>query len=314
LARLEAVAAMTPRGTTRAIATALMIGVPLAAFALPTPERVRFPSLDSSDGRPVEIEALLFRPAGPVPTGGVAAVIALHGCGGAYSIVEGKRDQLNERHAARAKAMLAAGYVVLFPDSFGPRGAREICTIRSGERTIDAERRRLDALGALRWLGAQSGIAKDRIALLGWSHGGSTLLASIDAGSDAVAAFRGSSDAPFFRAAVAFYPGCTPSWRSERWRPSSPTRIHIGAADDWTPAEPCERLGTRAHERGWPLEVTVHPGAHHGFDAPRGKVRLRADVPNGVAPGKGVHVGADPTTRDDANRKVDAFLREMLGR
>lgn len=292
----------------------LIFGMSLNVLAFSAPERVRFSSLDSAGGRPVEIEALLYRPPGPVPPGGAAAVIALHGCGGAFSAVDGKHDKLSERHAARADAMLAAGYVVLFPDSFGSRGVREICTIRGGDRTIDAARRRLDVLGALRWLGTQAGVAKDRIALLGWSHGASTLLATIDASDAEVEAFRGASDTPYFRAAVAYYPGCTASSRSEGWRPSVPTRILIGAADDWTPAEPCERLGTRAHERGWPLEVTVYPGAHHGFDAPRGKVRLRADVPNGVAPGKGVHVGADPATRDDANRKVDAFLREMLGR
>jgi hypothetical protein len=34
----------------------------------------------------------------------------------------------------------------------------------------------------------------------------------------------------------------------------------------------------------------------------------------GAAPGKGVHVGPDPAARVDPNRRVDAFLREQLGR
>ena len=82
---------------------------------------------------------------------------------------------------------------------------------------------------------------------LGWSHGGSTTLATINAGNREVASFSDSSAAPpFFRAAVAFYPGCTPASRDAQWHPGVPTRILIGAADDWTPASACEALGKRA--------------------------------------------------------------------
>ena len=54
----------------------------------------------------------------------------------------------------------------------------------------------------------------------------------------------------------------------------------------------------------------MYANAHHGFDAPRGKLVHRTDVPNGVNPGQGVHVGPDPAAREDANRRVAAFLRE----
>src|SRR5947208_178068 len=81
----------------------------------------------------------------------------------------------------------------------------------------------------------------DRNAIVGWSHGGSTALATINARDREVAAFRDKAGAPpFFRAAVAFYPGCGVSLRAgERWQPAVPTRIHIGALDDWTPAKSC---------------------------------------------------------------------------
>jgi len=46
----------------------------------------------------------------------------------------------------------------------------------------------------------------------------------------------------------------------------------------------------------------------------RGLGLVRTDVPNGVHPGQGVHVGPDPAAREDANRKLAAFLREMLAR
>ena len=94
--------------------------------------------------------------------------------------------------------------------------------------------------------------------------------------------------------------------------PTKPVRILIGEVDDWTPAKPCAELASLARERGWPLETTVYEGAHHGFDAPSGRVRHRANVPNGVVPGAGVHVGPDPAARADASRRMDAFLRAIL--
>lgn len=286
-----------------------------ACAALPVPERVRFASLDAAGGNGVEVEALYYRPAGAMPEGGRPAVIALHGCAGLFGRARDTQAELTERHRARAEAMLTAGYAVLFPDSLGSRGLKELCTVKVGERTLTAAGRRGDALGALQWLAAQPGVARDRIALLGWSHGGTTTLAAINANDALVREFHAKSDAPpFFRAAVAFYPGCSVAARDHGWRPASPARVLIGGADDWTPPAPCGALATRAGERGWPLETIVYPGAHHGFDAPSGRVRLRVDVPNGVAPGKGVHVGPEPAARADANRRVDAFLRDELGR
>ena len=280
-----------------------------AANALPPAERVRFDSLDRERGAPVSIEGLMFRPAG-ASTPESPAVIALHGCAGMFA--RGGEGKLAARHEAYAEAMLAAGYIVLFPDSFGSRGFREICTIRNGERTIGHRLRRLDTLGALRWLASQPGVNRQRIALIGWSHGGSTALSAINAGNRDVATFRGRENAAFFRAAVAFYPGCTPASQDPQWRPAVATRILIGAADDWTPASACVRLGARAREQEWPLEVTVYPDAHHGFDAPGGRLVHRTDVPNGVNPGQGVHAGPDPVAREDANRRVAEFLRETL--
>ena len=293
-----------------ALALSMVAGV---AHGLPPPERVRFESVDRNDRRPLVIEGLLYRPV-DAPRDR-PAIIALHGCGGLYSAARGRESQLIARHASHAESWLATGYVVLFVDSLGPRGLRELCTIRSSDRPVNPARRRLDALGALRWLAAQPGVARDRIALVGWSHGGSTVLATIDAGYPDVVRFRGSDNAPlFFRGAIAFYPACAPVSRNLNFRPAVPTRILIGAADDWTPAEPCERLAARARDEGWPLETTVYARAHHGFDAPRGKVVHRVDVPNGVNPGQGVHVGPEPEARADAIRKVAAFLGEVLDR
>jgi len=63
------------------------------------------------------------------------------------------------------------------------------------------------------------------------------------------------------------------------------------------------------------LLVTTYSDSHHGFDSPTGAVVHRTDVPNGVHPGQGVHVGPNPAAREAANASVRAFLREhLLGR
>lgn len=276
--------------------------------------RVTFPSFDRDEnGNPIQIQAMLLIPDGPMPAGGYPAVVALHGCSGMYSMIKGREDHLADRLAVRAEILLGDGYAVLFPDSFRSRGRNEVCTIKVGDNPIVPMRRRLDALGALAYLADRSDIARDRVALVGWSHGGSTALATINARDREVAAFRDKANAPFFRAAVAFYPGCSVSLRAgDRWQPAVPTRIHIGESDDWTPAKPCVELGETMAARGEPLKVVVYPNAHHGFDAPDGPIVHRTDVPNGVNPGQGVHVGANSAAREKANGKVRAFLNDRL--
>ncbi|MEO8754368.1 MAG: dienelactone hydrolase family protein [Casimicrobiaceae bacterium] len=264
-------------------------------------------------GRNVALRGFLLLPSTPRPRDGYPAVIAMHGCGGLYSARIGHAHELAERMALRADLYLAEGFAVLFPDSFGSRDMREVCTIKIGERTITAVRRRLDALGALDYLARRVDISRDRIALVGWSHGGSTVLQTVNTADPEVAAFRSAPGAPFFRAAVAFYPGCKgPLKAGDRWTPGVPVRLHIGELDDWTPVEPCVALGHAQAARGADFDVSTYPGSYHAFDAPTGKLMHRADVPNGKFTGRGVTVGPNPNARAAANIRVRAFLRDQL--
>jgi dienelactone hydrolase len=282
---------------------------------VPAPARVAFPSLDrDANGAPVMIDALYFRPPQLPADAPVPMIIAAHGCGGMFSTAANRHDQLSLRFAKWTEQLLADGYAVLWPDSFNPRGRRSVCLVKRGEPSIAPYTRRLDILGALAFAAARPEVDRTRIALVGWSHGGSTTLAAVNGKDPQVAAFYAQPDAPLpFRAAVAFYPGCVVSLRQgARWQPAMPLRVDVGELDDWTPPAACVRLGDAARARGATMDVTVYPGAYHGFDGPSGKVVVWKEVTTGANPTEGVHVGPDPAAREAANAAVRNFLRERL--
>lgn len=255
-------------------------------------EKLLFNSLDG-----VGVSAWLFRPVGnSLPT-----VVALHGCGGLYSNIATRTGALSARHQAMADRLVAQGYAVIFPDSLTPRGAREICTQKNSARTIKQAERRRDTLAALAWVVAQPWADPKRVAVLGWSNGGSAVLSSTDLKNSDV---RESSHR--FVTAIAFYPGCVSALK-EQYRPNTQLTMLVGALDDWTAPQPCERL---ANESG--AKVVVYPGAYHGFDSPSGKVVHRTDVPNGVNPGQGVHVGPHPEAREQSNELVLSILKSAF--
>ena len=280
------------------------------------PERVTFDSFDrdSATGAPVRITALLFRPKGSAAMR-YPAVIALHGCGGMYSTLAARRDDLSARHQGMAELLANEGYVVLFPDSFRSRGFEEICTIANQQRSIAQSNRRLDAQGALAYLQARADVVQDRVAVLGWSHGGSAVLATLNAHQSAVATWKNrAASAAYFRAAVAFYPGCIDSLRERAgYAVAAPLTLFIGASDDWTAPQPCIDLAAKLAAAGEPVTITVYPDTYHGFDGPAAQGRLRLEVPNGVNPGKGVTVAPNPVARADAYAKLKVFLRAQLG-
>ena len=267
----------------------LAAGMPGGVAAAAAPQEVSYPSRDGA-----LIKAWVFLPDGPVPRG---SVVALHGCGGVYASRGARRGQLNARHQAMADMLVSQGYAAVFPDSLTPRGESELCTQKMGSRQIDQTQRRADTLGTLAWVAAQPWAIPGRIALLGWSHGGSAVLAATDLSRADVRA-----QLPQPALAVAFYPGCSAASKSG-YRPSARLVLMLGEKDDWTPPGPCVELGKAVG-----AEVNLYADSYHDFDSPVGEVRLRLDVPNGVNPGQGVHVGPNPAARE----KAYARLRELL--
>lgn len=269
----------------------LLSTLALSRLAMAAPEPVSFPGPDG-----ITLRALLLLPEGGrkgVP------VIALHGCGGLGG--PDRPLRLPAREADWAARLAAAGHPVLFPDSFGPRGVAEVC--HGGERGIQPENlRRADALAAAAWTEQQSWALPGGVVLLGWSHGGSTVLA---------AANRSFGPVPdgLVRGAVALYPGCVRTGRTlPPFAPAAPVLMLLGGADDWTPARFCEAL---ARQAGPLAESVTYPGAEHGFDQPHMPVRELSGL--AITPkGDGrVRMGTDAAARADALRRVMAFLARL---
>jgi dienelactone hydrolase len=300
---------------------AALLGTPFVAqvAGAATAERVSFDSfdIDPETGQPVIISALYFRPEDNAAdahyaSGKMPAVVALHGCGGMYSAVPARRDRLTERHQAMADLLVAEGYAVLFPDSFNPRGRREICSLKLSDQQITQDNRRLDVLAALSYLRTRPEVDGSRVALFGWSHGGSAVLATMNRRHPLVAQFLAAdaSADSFYRTAIAFYPGCYESvYTRFGYAPASPVSIFIGASDDWTPAYRCVLLGEKMVKFSEPLRVRTYPDTYHGFDTPNMSTPLHLDVPTGVHPGQGVTIAPNAAARDDAFMRMKEQLR-----
>jgi dienelactone hydrolase len=258
------------------------------------PQAVEVASLDRHGDAPLMLRGFWFARGGEPRR--APALVLLHGCGGPYD----RRGRLSQRLQDYAALLNREGWHVLVVDSLSARGETELCTQRIGDRAVTMTQRRRDALGALQWLAARPEVDGARLGLIGWSNGGSTVLAALQRGHREVEA---AAVRPAF--GVAFYPGCVdPLQRG--WQPIAPLLMLLGADDDWTPAAPCEALAVRV---GTAVQHETYAGAYHGFDGD-GPVRLRREVPNGVYPGQGVHVGGDPAARDASRERLLRWLRE----
>ena len=279
-----------------ALTLTLGLGLLTAARAAEA-NQVEVPSLDRAGTSVVQMPGYWFRaPAvGPAP-----ALLLLHGCGGPYA--DAAPQRLSQRMREYAALLNDQGYHVLITDSLSPRGERELCTQRVGSRKVTQTQRRRDALGALQWLAAQPEVDAARLGLLGWSNGGSNVLAATNGRHPEVAA--ANVKAHF---AAAFYPGCEDDLK-RGYQATAPLLMLLGEADDWTPAAPCQALAALV---GAPaVQVETYVGAYHGFDG-TAALRLRRDVPNGVHPGQGVHQGGNPAAREASRECLLRFLRDV---
>jgi dienelactone hydrolase len=253
------------------------------SVALAWPARAASETLIIPEAGGVQLQAKLFLPAGPQTAPGI---IALHGCGG----------PLKRRDDGWAEILAGQGHAVLLPDSFASRGLKPECR-QTTHGAAAYGPRRLDALAAAAWLQARAGTPPGGVLLLGWSDGGTTVLASIGPGMPA----------GLIRGAVAFYPACTRTLKHPGWHPAVPLFILMGADDDWTPPSACQALAARNPT----IKITLFPGAYHDFDVPRDPVHLIHGLPYTKTGSGTAHAGQDPAARAAALRLVPAFFATL---
>ena len=274
-------------------------------WAAATGEPVSFTSKrNAQSDEAVVINALIFRPVEVEPCKRLPAVVTLHGCGGMYSTLASRKDQLSMRHQNMADLLVSQGYIALYPDSFRSRGVEQICTERLSSRSVHVTDRVNDVIAAAAYLRGRPDVDPERIALLGWSHGAMTTLSSINTRDPRVAAQR-----PYFKTAIAFYPGCRETLEAkEGYSLALPLKMLIGGRDNWTAPGPCIDLAKKLEVVHEPIAITVYPDAYHGFDEPGTGPHQRYDVP-----GLTLTVGANPSAREDAYEKVKFYLKTAIG-
>jgi dienelactone hydrolase len=248
-------------------------------------ENVRFPNvvLPGANLEPVTVRAEIFRPAGNGP---FPAIVVLHGCGG--------HDAHHERWAER---LVSWGYVAVVIDSFAARGFGNVCRQTTA---VTPEMRVSDIYGTAEYLRKLSYVAKDRIGLLGFSHGGWTIMKATQE--------RYQLKLFGVRAAVAYYPYCNPKVDVKI---DMPLLILMGEEDDWTPAALCRELEIgEGLRKAVPVEMVFYPGAYHAFDRSQGVTQVSG---SGIGGGVKKHkIGGNPKAAEDSFRRTKEFLARML--
>ncbi len=240
----------------------------------------------------ITLKAIVYKPegAGPFP-----AVIAMHDCSGLTT----PAGRVASKYREWAQLLVRDGFIVLFPESYGSRGLGNQCSVRN--RPVRPEHELVeDANAALRWLSQQPDVRSDRISLMGWSNGASSVLWT-------VRPQHKTDDRPDFRSAVAFYPVCR-RLESTAWSARIPTLILIGGADDVTSSQDCEHMVAGAKGRSARISLMVYPGALHDFDHPNRPPELRTGYAVSADGTGRVHTGTNLAARADSLKRVPQWL------
>jgi dienelactone hydrolase len=232
-------------------------------------------------GGKIMLPAILHKPAGDGP---FPAIVMLSGCGG-YSSPQDAQQQ-----GAWVERLEGWGYVALQVDSFTPRGSPSVC---DNPARIGPLTRSYDAYAAKAYLASLPFVDADNVGVIGWSHGGWTIMTVIDK------FYRDKSEKPF-KVAVAFYPFCTTPAD-----PDTPVRVLIGRKDTWCPASYAESVQRDYKRNNWKSEflLTVYPNATHAFDFlwPKGGIDFSS-----------YHMEYDPEATADAIVQAKDFLARYL--
>ena len=170
-----------------------------------------------------------FQTQTPRPT-----VIIVHGCDGID----------NESYTNWAKEINSWGYNTIVSDSFKVRGVNTgVC---GNPAYILPKERTEDLIKLATYIRKQSW-HEGKIAVIGFSHGGSTVLNTANTNQNVI------------DASIAYYPSCL-RWFAglENYHPLIPVQVHLAERDDWTPVSECDYLPNK--------DKYLYKYATHAFD------------------------------------------------
>ena len=158
---------------------------------------------------------------------------------------------LNDQIRTLARRLAREGYVAIVPDLYHGQVASDPELAHELSRGLEGEAAMRDLDATVDWLKQQPGMAKSRIAVIGFCMGGGL--------SQALALHR-----PDLSAAVMFY-GSPVTEPDELKKLSAPLLAHFGATDRGIPPSRADDLRKGLKEAGKVGEVYVYPGAGHAF-------------------------------------------------
>jgi dienelactone hydrolase len=238
-------------------------------------DTVTFKGMTTTEaGDPLMLKGKLTKPRGNGP---FPAIVLLHGCAG----IKSYQDMWAGRFASW-------GYVAFQVDSLGPRGLSSICEDASLIISL-IHKRTQDAYDAKTYLAGLDFVDRNRVGVMGWSHGGWTTISVV----------AQKRDDPF-RSAIAFYPYCD----RVLFDLNAPLLILIGEKDDWTLAGMCT-MQMHPVQTGHEVILKIYPDAYHGFDG-EGLDMVAAGHDGGH------RILYNPAAAADANIRVREFLAKHL--
>jgi dienelactone hydrolase len=161
------------------------------------------------------------------------------------------------------------GIATFVMDSFTGRGIVETSTdqARLGRLAMI-----VDAYRALDLLARHPRVDPQRIALIGFSRGGQSVLY---AGVRRFQRMHGPAGLEY-AAYIRFYAACNTTFREDGDVTARPIRIHHGLADDYVPVTPCRPYVARLRAANKDIVLTEYPNAHHAFDNPANPQPIKA--------------------------------------
>lgn len=187
-----------------------------------------------------------------IPTPGtdkLAAVVLIHGSGGASSLHERWVQELN-----------GIGVATFLLDSFSGRG---IVSTVNDQSQLDHLAMMVDAYRALGSLAEHPRIDPNRIAVMGFSKGA---VAAVYSSNQRFRKLYGPATVEF-AAHIGLYTPCNVTYRDDTMVTGKPIRLFHGMADDWVSIEPCRAYVARLKNAGADAILAEYPGAYHAYDA-----------------------------------------------